>query len=111
MSDLLQKFIDAFRAAGEALIVIVPKNITTKQQLLNSLGSQLRFPDHFGKNWDAFDDCIDDLGWIDEKNIFIIHEGFPQIPEKDFNVYCASIKEASNFWKQDGNKNLTIVFL
>ena len=111
MNDMMQKFIDKFQAKGDTCIVIIPKNITTKLELLNSLGSQLRFPANFGTNWDAFDESIDDLEWMAEKNILIIHEEFPKILAKDFNIYFEILRDASNFWKEDGSKSLVVVFL
>ena len=111
MNDLMQKFIDTLQAKGDTCIVIVPKNITTKLELLNSIGSQLRFPANFGRNWDAFDESIDDLEWVEEKNILIIHEEFPKIPAKDFNIYFEILRDASDFWRKDGRKTFAVLFL
>jgi RNAse (barnase) inhibitor barstar len=32
----------------------------TREQLHDLLAGELNFPDYYGKNWDAFDECISD---------------------------------------------------
>lgn len=39
----------------------------TKENLFKYFSEQLEFPDYFGKNWDAFDECVHDLEWIKDK--------------------------------------------
>lgn len=34
-----------------------------KKDLLRALGKALRFPDYYGANWDAFEECLHDLSW------------------------------------------------
>jgi len=34
----------------------------TRQDLFTEWAAGLGFPDHFGRNWDAFTDCLRDLG-------------------------------------------------
>ena len=36
----------------------------TKQALLDELARVLGFPAHFGRTWDALEDCLTDLGWL-----------------------------------------------
>jgi RNAse (barnase) inhibitor barstar len=36
----------------------------TKEELLRQLGEALRFPEYFGQNWDALDDCLRDMEWL-----------------------------------------------
>ncbi len=35
--------------------------VTTRQQLHDLLFQAFRFPDYYGSNWDAFDECIRDV--------------------------------------------------
>ncbi|MFB4197780.1 barstar family protein [Streptomyces carpaticus] len=40
--------------------------VRDKAGLLRSCAEQLGFPDGFGHNWDALDDCLRDLSWWGE---------------------------------------------
>ena len=99
------------QADDDTWVCLVPKGITTTLELMEYLKIGLRFPDYFGRNWNALDDFLDDLPWIHERNIIIANEEFPQIPEKQLNYYIDALKTASDFWKQDGRKTFTVLFL
>jgi hypothetical protein len=36
----------------------------TTAAFFDELGATLQFPDYFGENWDAANDCLGDLAWI-----------------------------------------------
>ena len=41
-----------------AMVTIEGHGLTTKGELLRALASALDFPDYFGENWDAFEECL-----------------------------------------------------
>lgn len=47
-------------------------NINSKEALLKSVGDALGFPDYFGLNWDALDECLMDLSWLDNRKIVLV---------------------------------------
>lgn len=51
--------------------------IRTKQDLLGLLARGLRFPEFYGGNWDAFEECIRDLSWLGEGRVVLRHEDIP----------------------------------
>jgi hypothetical protein len=61
----------------------IPKGIRSKDDLLLSYKQVGRFPDYFGKNWDAFEELLRDFYWIEQPEIFIIHEDLPLRGNKD----------------------------
>lgn len=40
------------------------KNMSTVQGLYNEFAAALQFPDYFGYNAGAFDECLEDLSWL-----------------------------------------------
>lgn len=49
--------------------------VASKEDLMAALAAALHFPEHFGANWDALDDCLRDLSWLDAKNHALIVSG------------------------------------
>lgn len=47
------------------------KNCKNSQSLFTEFATKLEFPDYFGRNWDAFDECIGDLSWLNAKTLLI----------------------------------------
>lgn len=47
-----------------ALRAVRGQRCPTKMELLDHWAAALQFPDYFGRNWDAFDDMLGDLGWM-----------------------------------------------
>jgi hypothetical protein len=58
--------------AVEILLVNIDgKSCKTLDTFYKIIGSQLKFPDYFGENLDAFDEMITDLTWLEEDAIII----------------------------------------
>lgn len=52
---------------SEVLYKIDCKKCDTKNNLFKVFANVLKFPDYFGYNWDAFDECVYDLEWIKDE--------------------------------------------
>ena len=48
--------------------------IEGKEQLLDAISKRFEFPDYFGGNWDALEECLRDLGWLDAAGYAIVME-------------------------------------
>ena len=71
------RFDDSDLPGSPALVAEVPAGITTKEALLDELYRRLRFPDYFGDNWDALEECIRDLSWLPAGPVVIRHHDLP----------------------------------
>lgn len=68
----------ASRAKDDGLFVAVFKgqDVSTKQAFLEEMARGLRFPDYFGRNWDAFEESIQDLKWLPAKGYVLVIDHF-----------------------------------
>ena len=96
------------RAANKAE---VPSGIKSKAALLDALFVALRFPDYFGGNWDALEECIRDLSWLPRGDVVLRHKDLP-LPEDRaaLSTYLAILKGAVEKWSSSGERNFIVVF-
>ena len=73
--------------------------------LFREWASVLQFPEYFGGNWNAFDDCLRDLRGLNGEAIIVVVRDFEQVladdPHGEFNVFAESLKDASGRWIKD----------
>jgi hypothetical protein len=58
--------------------------------IVNKFYGDLNLPGWFGLNWNAFDECFDDLEWLNNKKIIIIHSKI-KFPLQQFNNYLDTL--------------------
>ena len=64
---------DELVAAGVAIVAQLDGAAARdKAHFMTSIAQALAFPDYFGANWDAFDECLDDLHWQDKAIVLVI---------------------------------------
>ncbi len=96
---------------SNGLIVKVPKDIQSKRELLEGLGNSLKFPDYYGVNWDAFDECINDLSWLPDRDVVIRHLDLPLDGNDSLaRTYLLVLMDAIARWKSESRHHLTVIF-
>ena len=92
------------------LVACVPHGIRGKRELLEVLARQLSFPDYFGFNWDALEECLRDLSWLSERRIVILHESLPLRDEKQRRIYVQILQDAMASWNSGDAHELVAIF-
>ncbi len=67
------------------------------------LDSKLKLPDHFGHNWDALADVIEDRDWLGKTGRVILVTGvtaYRKDHPKDWATLEDILAEAAEFWKE-----------
>lgn len=84
-----------------AFFLLDCKEVKTKAQFLRAAARALRFPDYFGENWDAFADCLTDLGWIEERGFVVFLKSFDAAASavpKDMATALEIFQDAASYW-------------
>jgi Barstar (barnase inhibitor) len=77
---------DVAAEAGIRLLELDGSAIEGKEALMAALSEGFEFPDYFGANWDALEECLRDLGsWIEAGGYAIVME------------------KGETFWKRDAD--------
>ena len=66
------------------------KRCDCDENLFKEFSSSLQFPDYFGENWAAFDECMGDMSWLQvQKCLIVIDNGkmFLQFDKKNEGIY------------------------
>src|SRR6478672_2702251 len=69
--------------------------------LFAELAEALKFPDYFGHNWDALEECLADLEWLPAKGyILLITEASHVLPddEEEFETFLEILRDAGEAW-------------
>lgn len=86
-------------SAPDEFVVRLRPSIRTKFELFDEFSISARFPEYFGRNWDALFDCMVDLSWINLRKIAIVHSDLPLVNEEnELGVYLRILKDAVNEW-------------
>lgn len=93
-----------------AKVAWVEQGITTKEELLEALSTQLGFPEYFGRNWDALLDMLRDLSWIRERRVAILHDGMPELAPAEVRTYLRVLQHAMSSWGQGDAHILDVIF-
>jgi RNAse (barnase) inhibitor barstar len=57
---LAVRTIDNAADPGHSGVILDGARMTTRDELFDQFAATFNFPDHFGRNWDAFNDCMRD---------------------------------------------------
>jgi len=63
--------------SSPAHVANIPSGITDPLDLLEELAIQLNFPDYYGMNWNALDECIRELSWLPRGSVVLRHHDLP----------------------------------
>ncbi len=72
--------------------------------LFNEFSSALQFPSYFGENWNAFHECVNDLGWMPADNYVLgindVQELLMDAAEEDLRAFFDLLEETCDAWSK-----------
>ena len=93
----------AATAAGFDFFHIEGRNIARKEQLMNAMATALDLPPHFGHNWDALEECLNDLEAEGEG--FVIHfdhvDALAAAHPSELETLVEILRDSVASWRED----------
>jgi RNAse (barnase) inhibitor barstar len=98
----LFSFGDEGTSQNAVATVNVPKAVNSKAVLFATFATSLHFRDYFGKNWDAFEECIRDLSWLPKGPIVVKHDDVPLANDiRNTTTYLLILNDAARRMSDD----------
>lgn len=83
------------------MAVLDGRNLPDKAALLFALGEALAFPEYYGQNWDALEECLTDMSWCEGAIVLaIIHAD--ALPAEALATLSDIFTDAAAFWREHG---------
>jgi hypothetical protein len=91
---------EIMQAATRTGLFLATIRFGDKETLLRNLAAALQFPDWFGHNWDALEDCLADLSWRDAAGFVLLFSDAE--PGDDFGVLTDVLRASAESWAARG---------
>lgn len=89
--------------AGFLMPTIEGKKCRTSSSLFNEFARALSFPDYFGHNWDALEECLADFEWLPAKGyVLLISDAQAVLPddEEGYETLLEVLNDAGEAWSK-----------
>ena len=83
------------------ITLIDGKNCSTTNKLFREFAEKFSFPNYFGKNWAAFNECLNDLEWLEADEYVLIITNFEHLLAKKPNerdIFLEILKSTMYQW-------------
>jgi len=100
------------KSGGFAYFHIEGQKLTKKEQFLNHAALAMHFPEYFGDNWDAFEDCLTDLSWVEASGYVVLYDHtdtFSEHAPQHFDTVIEIFKESAEFWHGQGKPMIVLL--
>lgn len=87
--------------AGFELKIIKGRHCNTSANLFTEFARALEFPEYFGRNWDAMEECLADLEWLPARGyVLLITEAEGLLPDHDeeYETFLEILRDAGEAW-------------
>jgi RNAse (barnase) inhibitor barstar len=92
----------AAAAAHLAFRCVDLKSASNKADLMSALGKGLELPEHFGENFDALADSLEDSEWAGRGNVIVLMHTAPfrKAHPSDWATLDDIFSEAAEYWQE-----------
>ncbi len=93
--------VTGLRAGGVDARPLDARSLADRDALLGALGESLEFPAYFGRNLDAADECLRDLGWLPRRSRALVCFGIEGLEAADpdgAGLVLELLSDAAEHW-------------
>lgn len=93
----------AVKKCGLKLVRVDLKGVHDKQGLLDATAKALKFPEWFGGNWDALEDCLTDLSWLKANGYVVLLEHCGELVRRaphEFAMSTQVFESVAEYWDE-----------
>jgi len=103
---------DLVPAGPGVAVARIPSKIRLKSQLLRILAQQLKFPEYFGHNYDALEECLRDFSWLPGvTKIAVVHTDLPVSQSRGPRaMYLSILAETVAYWNSHSEIQFEVYF-
>jgi RNAse (barnase) inhibitor barstar len=108
ISDLETKLV----ARGFFVARVDRAKVFSKDTLMHALYQACQFPAYFGFNFDALEECLNDLSWLQAKGFALVFHDFALLEERapdDAKTFLEIVREVSDARRNDGVAALKLI--
>jgi RNAse (barnase) inhibitor barstar len=114
MGKLLERLQDAarsgvYRAGSDVAVLEATRGsqldvvaIELSNDVFGVLAKSLDFPDWFGRNWDALEDCLSDLSWRQARGYVLLFRDFEALDQDQLGILIDVLASSAEFWAGRG---------
>jgi hypothetical protein len=84
--------------AGAYISYLRGKNCRTEDAFLWEVAASFQFPYYYGGNWAAFDECIQDLEWLNFSRIFVVFDDFSEAFRDQPSIQSMLQERIVDYW-------------
>jgi hypothetical protein len=96
------------------VVVLHGAAMRTKGALMDEFARACEFPDYFGRNWSALEDCLQDMTWFEksEKYLLVIAEAPLVLQDSpgDFDPLVETLEAVGSIWAEHGHGAGSVAF-
>ena len=94
--------LDAARGTSLEVVRIDLHEAADKKRVLDAFAAALAFPEWFGGNWDAFEECLGDLSWRKGSGWVLLIEGVAAAPREELETLREILDACAEGWAAEG---------
>jgi hypothetical protein len=87
---------------GIQIFYLDGREVCDKRSFLHKIATVMKFPNYFGQNWDALDECITDLDWCPAERYVLIYDQpdvFLKAAPAEWEIAYDILRSAATYWQ------------